>query len=346
MTDRITTKTHGQLAILNWRTLSDERAANVRPWQEIRRAAVILTGACNFACPYCQTLGGDKAPTIDKDFAFALIESMLKYGLRELRLSGGEPTLIPWLPDLVEFAVSKGIRVAVSTNGYAPERIYSGLVAAGVTEFSISLDSVDPAEADRLSGGHKNVLVRVLGNIQAITDLGAEVYIGMTCCSASRTPQQMQETVEKVAELGVTDIKIMSPAQEGEILDTTWLSEEMAAKFPFLAWRSQNFKCGRDVRGLQPTDSHKCPLVLDDVTIAGEKHYPCNVYLREGGEAIGEIQGSYEMLAERAAWNETHDTHKDPICSTMCMDLLRTYNNRVRELQFANPSEGEVTHGS
>ena len=68
------------------------------------------------------------------------------------------------------------------------------------------------------------------------------------------------------------------------------------------------------------------------MTVAGEKHYPCNVYFREGGEAIGDIGGSYGMLVDRAEWYNQHDTHQDPICRANCMDLLRMYNNRVREL--------------
>lgn len=328
----ITPESHGELACLNWRTLSDVRAAGVQPNQTIRRAALILTGNCNFACPYCQTLGGDRAPTMDKDTTLALVSGLADQGLQELRLSGGEPTTVAWLKDLVALAHNRGVRVAISTNGYAPVRLYQDLIAAGVAEFSISLDSVDPAEADRLSGGRKNVLARVEQSIRAITALGASVYVGMTCCASKQVPEDTEATVERIAALGATDIKIMSIAQEGGILNTSWMSEEKKVRFPFLAWRSQNFKCGRDVRGLRESDCSKCALALDDVTLAGGKHYPCNVYFREGGHSIGEVSDATTMLAERAEWYKAHDSHKDPICSRMCMDLLATYNNRVRDL--------------
>jgi MoaA/NifB/PqqE/SkfB family radical SAM enzyme len=330
MASTVTTETHGQLAVLNWRTLSDERAANVRPNQKIRRAALILTGACNFECPYCQTLGGDRAPTADREITMALVRWMIEQGLQELRLSGGEPTLVSWLPELVSVAVGSGVRVAISTNGYARRPVYDALVKAGVAEFSISLDSVTPEEADRLAGGRPKVLERVTETIQYLTDLGVSVYIGMTCCASRQRPEETLATVEKIISLGATDIKIMSIAQEGGVVETSWLTEEMAERFPFLAWRAHNFRRGRDVRGLTACDSHKCPLVLDDVTISGDKHYPCNVYFREGGDPIGDVGKS--MMAERAAWNAQHDTHEDRICRRMCMDLLREYNNRVREL--------------
>lgn len=331
----ISSQTHGQLACLNWQTLSDDRAAHVRPNGEVRRAALIMTGKCNFACPYCQTLCEDRAPTRDKQETLDMVQGFIDQGLKELRLSGGEPTMVSWLPDLVQHAHSQGVRVAVSTNGYSSARIYQSLIEAGVVEFSISLDSLEPEEADRLAGGRPNVLSRVTSNIEFITDKGAKVYIGMTCCASRAVPEGMKSLVSKVASLGATDVKIMSIAQEGGIVDTSWLSETLAEKFPFLAWRARNFKAGRDVRGLREDDCAKCALVLDDVTIAGDRHYPCNVYFREGGAAIGLVGGS--MLADRAEWYEQHNSQEDPICSRMCMDLLRTYNNRVSEL---NPTLG------
>lgn len=330
---QVTTESHGKLACLNWCTLSDERAANVRPNREIRRAALIMTGKCNFACPYCKTIGGDRAPTRTKIDTIDLIDRLAARGLRELRLSGGEPTTVRWLPDLVAHAVGLGVRVAVSTNGYAKPEVYEALVKAGVAEFSISLDSTDPEEANRLAGGRPNVLVRVERTIKAVTDLGAKVYIGMTCSASKPDTDSMRATVDRVVALGATDVKIMSLAQDGGVVDTSWLDEDTAQRFPFLAWRARNFKQGRDVRGLRDGDTGKCSLVLDDVTIAGEHHYPCNVYFREGGKPIGDVGTPDEMLAARAKWYESHDSQTDPICSTMCMDLLRTYNNRANELR-------------
>ena len=328
----ITPETHGELSRLNWSTLSDERAANVTVGA-IRRASIVMTNRCNFACPYCKTLSEDRAPARDRDETFALVRSFAAQGLRELRLSGGEPTMVSWLPELVSHARDLGVRVAVSTNGYSPARIYEALVDAGVAEFSISLDSTDPAEADRLAGGRPNVLSRVLSNIETIVAKGASVYIGMTCCASRITSGEMRDLVEKVAALGVTDVKVMTVAQEGGVVDASWLDDDLARRFPFLAWRLENFRAGRDVRGLRETDSHKCPLVLDDVTVSGDLHYPCNVYFREGGDPIGNVRDPDAVPADRAKWHGCHDTHADPICSAMCMDLLRTYNNRVAALE-------------
>lgn len=85
------------------------------------------------------------------------------------------------------------------------------------------------------------------------------------------------------------------------------------------------------MRGLSPGDSNRCRLVLDDMAVAGGKHYPCIIYLREGGQPIGEF-GTQNMRQERAAWSAAHRSDEDPICSRNCLDVCIDYNNRYEEL--------------
>lgn len=318
---------------MNWVTLKDERAKNTRPNTALYRAALILTGKCNFACPYCKPLG-ERGHTMTLEEAQSRVQLMAERGLQELRLSGGEPTVLPWLPSLVAFSKSKGIRVAISSNGYANGRVYDALIRAGVDEFSISLDTTDPVQADALAGGRKNVLQRVYSTIRKLSEAGIPVYVGVTCCSSRNDPQEIRDTLRTVFELGAADVKIMSVVQDPTEVDPS-LGEENE-KFQFLRWRTNNFRCGLSIRGLTEQDSHKCALVLDDVTLVGDQHYPCNVYFREGGTSIGTF--GTNMLAERAEWFRETDTHKDPICKANCMDLLRAHNNRVREI---NPVLGD-----
>lgn len=332
----IRAETHGDLAKLNWSTLSDARAAASAPGVRIYRAALIVTGACNFECPYCNVLSGSRAPTLRRDKTLALVDELLALGLKELRLSGGEPTLVPWLPDLVRRASDGGARVAVSSNGYSDLEVYGRLVDAGVAEFSVSLDSADPKVADEQSGGRLGVLERVSKTIAYLSSRSIPVYVGMTC-GRGKTSAQIQSTVELARSLGVHEIKMMSLSQEGEIVDSGWVTEELGDEFPLLKWRAENFKNGRDVRGLVDSDCRRCHVVLDDATVAGDFHYPCNVYFREKGAPIGKV--GPDMLAERALWHESHDSLVDPICRRHCMDILREYNNRSRDLKSSPSAE-------
>lgn len=78
---------------------------------------------------------------------------------------------------------------------------------------------------------------------------------------------------------------------------------------------------------MRPKDCGKCRLALDDMAVAGGWHFPCIIYMREGGAPIGRVGG--DIRISRAAWVEKHDAHADPICSSMCLDVCMAYNNKA-----------------
>ena len=120
-------------------TLSDARARQASITSPLWRAELILTGRCNFKCPYCRTVGGQDMPL---EQALATVNLWCDQGLKNVRFSGGEPTMYKGLVDLVKLANSRGTeRIAISTNGAASMKLYHELLAAGVTDFSISLDA-------------------------------------------------------------------------------------------------------------------------------------------------------------------------------------------------------------
>jgi len=94
------------------------------------------------------------------------------------------------------------------------------------------------------------------------------------------------------------------------------------------------------VRGLCGNDSDRCGLVLDDMAVMGDSHYPCIIYMREGGEPIGKVDGNVRLDRER--WSREHNTHQDPICSTNCLDVCADYNNTFRRLNYAGTRQQPV----
>ena len=74
----------------------------------------------------------------------------------------------------------------------------------------------------------------------------------------------------------------------------------------------------------------RCGLVLDDMAVMGNKHYPCIIYMRESGNPIGTIGPN--MRNERLNWYKTHDCTLDPICSKNCLDVCVHYNKKFQDL--------------
>jgi hypothetical protein len=107
------------------------------------------------------------------------------------------------------------------------------------------------------------------------------------------------------------------------------LDDALLDRHPILKYRINNFRNGISVRGLTESDAHKCAIVLDDSVIAGDYHFPCVIYMREQGEAVGKV--GLNMRQERKQWFDTHDTHLDPICSRNCLDVCRNHNSKYRD---------------
>ncbi|VVB50636.1 Coenzyme PQQ synthesis protein E [uncultured archaeon] len=313
-----------KLEDIGFYTLSDGRAQNVSVTSPLQRCELILTGACNFRCEYCRGLSQHAKGTLSLDQAKAVVKKWASHGLVNIRFSGGEPTLWPGLVELVKYTKSKGVkRVALSTNGSASPELYKELYGAGVNDFSVSLDACCAATGDMMAG-KGGMWERVVNNIQMLSKV---TYVTVGVVLDERNVPELPGIIQLAKDLGVSDIRIISTAQENKPLPVEDIQDD--PRYPILKYRLNNIRHGLNVRGLKPTDSNRCRLVLDDMAIANGIHFPCIIYMREHGAPIGSADQSMEAIrAERERWALTHDTHTDPICQKNCLDVCIDYNNR------------------
>ena len=318
------------LESIGFYTLSDARAATASASSKLSRCELLLTSRCNFRCLYCRNVGGSDKPFEE---AAAVVRLWASQGLSAIRFSGGEPLIYPRLRELVELASAQGIeRIAVSSNGSFPLYMYEGLLDAGVNDLSISLDACCAEDGDHMAGGITGAFYRVVSNIR---DLAKQTYITVGVVLTEDNVDNVNDIIRFASELGVQDIRVIPAAQTSNRLSTVQVDANILEKYPILRYRIKNFQEGRPVRGLRSCDSMRCGLVLDDMAVCGDKHYPCIIYLREGGKAIGKITDP-TVRADREAWFRTHDTHADSICSKQCLDVCVDYNNK-----FASTRCGE-----
>ena len=151
-------------------TLNDNRCKRTSVDSQLMRCELILTDACNFKCPYCRGLRPDLKGTMSLERAKYIVDLWTKDNLKNIRLSGGEPTVLKGLVELVQYIKSKGVeRIAISTNGYAEIDLYHKLIEAGVNDFSISLDACCSAFGDAMAGGINGAWDKVISNIKEIS---------------------------------------------------------------------------------------------------------------------------------------------------------------------------------
>ena len=321
-----------KLENIGFYTLSDVRAKNASDKSPLQRCELILTDRCNFHCPYCRGLDRQYQGDMSLLWALQIVDRWAMDGLKNIRFSGGEPTAWPGLAILVRHAKSLGIeRIALSTNGSASKRIYEGLLDAGVNDFSISLDACCSSTADAMAGT-TNQYNLVLENIAY---LAQRTYVTLGVVLTEKNMPELMEIISVGETLGVADIRIIPAAQYQNIL-LKQQSGRIIQNKPILGYRLSNMREGVTVRGLTRKDNRRCPLVLDDMAIAGDFHFPCIIYLRERGKPIGNVTGKTmeQIRAERKTWAEKHDCYLDPICRGNCLDVCRDYNNRWLHLHL------------
>lgn len=105
-----------------------------------------LSNACNANCGFCN-FARDRLPKEDWRFvepegAFEALDILHRQGIRYLVLTGGEPTLHPYLTDIVAHAARLGMKVMVVTNaGLLKREKIDELAEAGISSFIISIDA-------------------------------------------------------------------------------------------------------------------------------------------------------------------------------------------------------------
>jgi 12,18-didecarboxysiroheme deacetylase len=150
---------------------SDKRPVVV--WNATRR--------CNLKCVHCyahatdQTYSGELTTGEGK----ALVDDLARFGVPVLLFSGGEPMVRKDLPELAAYAVGKGLRAVISTNGTL---IDSGtartLKDIGLSYVGISLDGMEEIN-DRFRGV-KGAFKSALKGIENCQAAGIKVGLRFT----------------------------------------------------------------------------------------------------------------------------------------------------------------------
>ena len=272
---------------------------------------ILLTGRCNFSCTYCNPI--HSVTNIPKLYAFI---DQYKDTLRHIQITGGEPTLSRDLPALCAFIKNRNIRLGISTNGSA---LYSFYRELNADMFSISLDDYD---FDILKKrGYKNIET-VISNIILLSE---NTYVNVGVVIDKLNCDRIESIVDYILSEGANDIKLSVSTKDNVFPE---FGNKDYSKYPILNYRVTRFREGKFMRGIPDEDNFKCELVKNDISIVGDKHYPCLVYAREGGVALGEL--NEHVYEDRVYWYDRHETMNDPICKKYCMDFKCEYNRSYR----------------
>lgn len=139
--------------------------------RRIRHLRLSVISTCDLRCSYCrpadlphpesiehtsQESVEGSAPSLNDDQRFNLVAELVdRYGLEQVRITGGEPLLYRNVVSLLSGirSVAPRVDLAMTTHGKLLSTKAAALSAAGLSRINISLDTLRPDRYEALTGG-------------------------------------------------------------------------------------------------------------------------------------------------------------------------------------------------
>jgi MoaA/NifB/PqqE/SkfB family radical SAM enzyme len=199
-------------------------------------ARVHVTYRCNYRCRMC---GIDEIRPRFKELsadAFDEIAARLRaLGARHVVITGGEPFLRADLADIVSSFARRRFSIRIQTNGgpqVTRERI-AAVAHAGAADLSVSVDTLDGALQDRISGG-RGTLANALRTLETALELMPK---GMSLANIVASPFNLAELPGLVRRFGEAGIyTYITPAvvlTAGEAGSADYLFRSSDGQFTF-----------------------------------------------------------------------------------------------------------------
>ena len=141
---------------LRYGRISSKLPSHLLQFASDKRPVVVwnITQRCNLKCVHCYAHA--KNIVFDNELSLSegkiLIDDLAEFGVPVMLFSGGEPLVRQDLPELAAYAVKKGMRAVVSTNGtLITPQIAQILKDIGLSYVGISLDGMEEIN-DRFRG--------------------------------------------------------------------------------------------------------------------------------------------------------------------------------------------------
>jgi len=168
---------------LRYGRMSSKLPSHLLQFSSDKRPVVVwnITQRCNLKCIHCYAHAKDNS--LERKLTFKegkyLIDDLAEFGVPVILFSGGEPLVRKDLPELAAYAVKKGIRAVISTNGTLITRqIAQNLKDIGLSYVGISLDGME-AINDRFRGV-QGAFVSALKGIENCKNAGIRVGLRFT----------------------------------------------------------------------------------------------------------------------------------------------------------------------
>ena len=197
---------------------------------------------CNLSCAFCYAGSGPgRAPGPSVEVRLRIVERLAAWGVFEVALGGGEPTILPDLAGLLAAIRGAGMVPNVTTNGTndRPEVIEALTAHAGV----VHLSSDRPDRLDDARG--PGVADRVRETARRLKDAGARV--GVNLLITPDNVRDLRRSLDAAIALGASAVTLLRP--KGGWTRANWPGFPTVENLDIAAREIRRFTDGRpDIR--------------------------------------------------------------------------------------------------
>ena len=163
--------------------------ANLLQFSSERSPVVVwnITSQCNLKCRHCYIEATEAAKDNEMTTAegMTFIDDLAEMKVPVLMFSGGEPLVRPDLFELAAYAVEKGLRIVLSTNGTLIDDFTAQLIKeAGFQYVGVSIDGCE--ETHDMFRGEKGAFAAAIAGIRAAKAAGNRTGVRFTLNSLNK----------------------------------------------------------------------------------------------------------------------------------------------------------------
>ncbi|MBF0406083.1 MAG: SynChlorMet cassette radical SAM/SPASM protein ScmF [Candidatus Riflebacteria bacterium] len=179
-----------------------------------------LTEGCNSKCRHCwlapeYLASGKNGNQIDIQTVKKIVREAIPLGLKQVKLTGGEPLIHGQFPEIIEFLASEKIRIIIETNGFLLNEEITGILKGVENIFiSVSLDSYESEIHDWVRGVPGSFDL-VMAGIRRLIKAGIKPQLIMSVLRKNCT--QLEQFVKLAENIGAHSVKfnVIMPTERG-----------------------------------------------------------------------------------------------------------------------------------
>jgi len=155
--------------------------------------------SCNMKCKYCFAQFNDcNANMINKADAKSIIASIKEKGFEKITFSGGEPLLLPYLPELIKYSKDIGLTTMLVTNGSLLSEEILHSLKGKLDWIGLSIDSLDNNTNHKLGVCYSNKTINYRELIKSIQKYSYRLKINTVVSRYNYNSSELGRFIEEV----------------------------------------------------------------------------------------------------------------------------------------------------